>query len=267
MASRHRCRQTDILALGLARRGAASPDVAVGVRLFATLPPGVQPPSLEQVRAMPKHICEYSAETLAILAEHGCREACRERLVRNIMVVDGVEWFAASGVVDEIIEKNRRLLWLATAPQQVGIIGGIAAGFGCIPFIFYFPWVNWFNKHYVTADLPPPQDLETMYEIGTWSWGWMEPILGTASFTLLCLQFVRSQMMNIQLSPYTDSLQEGRAARLIATYPQYDAEILADFVRATSLKPLWIRKLQAHSNSISSSIGAMHGAMQKGKSS
>ena len=30
--------------------------------------------------------------------------------------------------------------------------------------------------------------------VGEWTWGWMEPMLGTLSFILLAFQFSRSQM-------------------------------------------------------------------------
>ena len=31
-------------------------------------------------------------------------------------------------------------------------------------------------------------------EVGTWTWTWMEPMIGTASFALLCAQFARAQV-------------------------------------------------------------------------
>ena len=46
----------------------------------------------------------------------------------------------------------------------------------------------WFNERYVTADVPPEKDLETWLEVGSWTWNWMEPPLGTISFVLLCVQ-------------------------------------------------------------------------------
>ena len=33
------------------------------------------------------------------------------------------------------------------------------------------------RPHY-SNQVPPPEDLETMWEIGTWTWNWMEPPLG-----------------------------------------------------------------------------------------
>ena len=33
-----------------------------------------------------------------------------------------------------------------------------------------------------------PEDLETILEVGSWTWGWMEPPLGQLSFFLLTLQ-------------------------------------------------------------------------------
>ena len=50
--------------------------------------------------------------------------------------------------------------------------------------------VFWFNDVMVTTDIPPPEDLETVLETGSWAWNWMEPPLGQLSFFLLCVQFI-----------------------------------------------------------------------------
>mmetsp|Transcript_62481 Transcript_62481/g.167580 ORF Transcript_62481/g.167580 Transcript_62481/m.167580 type:complete len:81 (+) Transcript_62481:642-884(+) len=54
----------------------------------------------------------------------------------------------------------------------------------------------------------------------------MEPILGQASFFLLCLQFARNQMINLNWRPYTDAVKGLRARRLINKYKQYHPLIL-----------------------------------------
>lgn len=38
-----------------------------------------------------------------------------------------------------------------------------------------------FNEHYVTTDVADDKDLETWLEVGSWTWGWNEPVLGTVS--------------------------------------------------------------------------------------
>ena len=51
----------------------------------------------------------------------------------------------------------------------------------------------WFNEAYVTMEIPPQSDLDTWLEVGSWTWGWMEPPLGTISFVLLALQVRRNR--------------------------------------------------------------------------
>ena len=43
-------------------------------------------------------------------------------------------------------------------------------------------------------------------EVGSWTWGWNEPVLGTVSFVLLAFQFARNQMVNLGARPYTESM-------------------------------------------------------------
>ncbi|CAN0431321.1 unnamed protein product, partial [Ectocarpus fasciculatus] len=78
-------------------------------------------------------------------------------------------------------------------------------------------------------DVPEDADLETVLEVGSWSWNWMEPPLGQISFFLLCMQFVRAQMQNINYKPYGAWLRDRRARKLVERYPQYDRLILEDF--------------------------------------
>ena len=90
--------------------------------------------------------------------------------------------------------------------------GRVSVGLGCI-----------FCK------VPPPEDLETIWEIGTWTWGWMEPPLGEISFVLLALQFVRAQMQNIGWRPYTAAMVERRASKLCDRYKQYNRRVVYEF--------------------------------------
>jgi hypothetical protein len=72
----------------------------------------------------------------------------------------------------------------------------------------------WFDEQYVTTDVPPPEDLETFLEVGSWSWGWMEPPMGQLSFFLLCMAWARNQMLNIHVKPYTTWMMNKRASSL-----------------------------------------------------
>jgi hypothetical protein len=60
----------------------------------------------------------------------------------------------------------------------------------------------------------------------------MEPYLGTASFVLLGLQFMRTQMRRMHWKPYTESILSLRANRLARLYPQYNRMIVRDFSKS-----------------------------------
>jgi hypothetical protein len=65
------------------------------------------------------------------------------------------------------------------------------------------------------------QELETYFEVGMWSWGWMEPPLGQLSFFLLCIQFSREQLDKLQYKTYAQMLKDKRANGLCEMYPKY----------------------------------------------
>lgn len=84
-------------------------------------------------------------------------------------------------------------------------------------------------------DVPEPDDLETTLEVGSWTWNWMEPILGQVSFFLLCLQFSRSQIQNLGVKPYTDQVKLWRGKRLADAFPQYDSRVLIAYSQTAAL--------------------------------
>ena len=192
-------------------------------------------PTIEESKQQPVHPCELSNETLIVMAEQGSNEACFERLVRNIMAVDNLEWGEAQKVGSEIRAASLQGMSVATLPAKVGIFTGVVSGIVSIPLVFNQKLATWFNQNFVTTDVPEPEDLETVWEIGAWT-NWTEPALGTASFALLAAQFTRSQMLNLDFRPYSDWVQQRRAARLVSLYPQYHADILADFARTASVR-------------------------------
>lgn len=194
-------------------------------------------PTREDARQMPRAMCELDNETLVVLAESGANEACFERLIREIMCVDDVDWAVAHRTAMEIRRENRKVLFLATLPYQVGIATGLVTGIGCIPLVFHAGLAKWFNTTFVTMEVPDASEIVTSLEVGAWTWSWMEPVLGTASFTLLGLQFVRAQMLNMDLHPYTTAVRKYRANRLTKLYPKYNADIVADFAMTASMKP------------------------------
>ena len=87
-----------------------------------------------------------------------------------------------------ISSKNKEGMFVQTLPYYAGISTGLIGAFGSIPLCFERNTVAWFNDKFVTTEVPPPEDLETWLEVGSWAWNWMEPPLGQVSFFLLALQ-------------------------------------------------------------------------------
>ena len=75
-------------------------------------------------------------------------------------------------------------------------------------------------------------------DIGTWTWAWMEPMIGTASFSILCLQLVRSAMVNLAYRPIYAQVLSWRANALADAFPQYDRPIVKDFGRSQPLRSI-----------------------------
>ena len=59
---------------------------------------------------------EMSNDVLLLMAVSGDHSACSERLVREVMKVDGISWPAASDKVDEmanrVVQGEKATLWL-----------------------------------------------------------------------------------------------------------------------------------------------------------
>lgn len=182
-------------------------------------------PTTEQAASMKAKMSEMENDTLLTIAHMGNHDAGCEVLKRHIMVVDDVDYEQACATFTTIEAENQKDLF-GVFPYFVGIgVAGVAA-FGSLPMVFDLGLAEWFNEYYVTTDVPEPKDLETALEVGSWTWNWMEPPLGTLSFALLCLQFARAQIKNLGLHPYTKMLVRRRARSLAKAFPQYDPELI-----------------------------------------
>eukprot|EP00450_Noctiluca_scintillans_P006357 CAMPEP_0194492480 /NCGR_PEP_ID=MMETSP0253-20130528/11021_1 /TAXON_ID=2966 /ORGANISM="Noctiluca scintillans" /LENGTH=262 /DNA_ID=CAMNT_0039333349 /DNA_START=77 /DNA_END=863 /DNA_ORIENTATION=+ len=215
---------------GLLRASKCGFRPSPAIRSIGNLPlRNIKFPTIEEAKQLPMHPCVLSHETLIVMAEQGCNEACFERLVRNVMAVDNLEWTEAKKVASEIRAASLQGMSIATLPAKVGIFTGVVSGIASIPLVFNQKLATWFNQNFVTTDVPEPADLETVWEIGAWTWNWMEPALGTASFALLAAQFTRSQMLNCDIRPYSDWVQQRRAGDWLRYIPS---------IKRTSLRTL-----------------------------
>ncbi|GAX26406.1 hypothetical protein FisN_37Hu044 [Fistulifera solaris] len=196
---------------------------------------GYRQPTLEQVAHMPRSPQEMDNQTIVALAAMGDTRANQELVKRHVMTQDRVSYEEATKVFEQIRMKNRENMALLAIPYHIGIATAVSAGFLAIPMVFDLGTAKWFNTDYVTMDVPPPEDLETMLETGNWTWNWMEPPLGTISFTLLALQFSRAQMQNLGIKPYTEAVKSWRGRRLAQAFPQYDANVLIQYSESTDI--------------------------------
>jgi len=201
----------------------------LNVRSFSTELSKPTACSLSEARKMPRQPCEMENETLLHLAYNGHQDACEERLIREIMTVDEIEWDEANTIMETMKADNKSGMGIITLPYKFGLFTAVGAGAASLPMVFSLDTALWFNEDYVTTDVPDPRDLETFLEVGSWTWNWMEPPLGTISFVLLCLQFSRNQLTNLGWQPYTDKVKRYRATRLSNMYPKYDKQIVSRF--------------------------------------
>eukprot|EP00009_Paramoeba_aestuarina_P003216 CAMPEP_0201514134 /NCGR_PEP_ID=MMETSP0161_2-20130828/6041_1 /ASSEMBLY_ACC=CAM_ASM_000251 /TAXON_ID=180227 /ORGANISM="Neoparamoeba aestuarina, Strain SoJaBio B1-5/56/2" /LENGTH=178 /DNA_ID=CAMNT_0047910593 /DNA_START=297 /DNA_END=833 /DNA_ORIENTATION=+ len=170
-----------------------------------------------------------SNDLICLMAAEGDKSAKKERLLREIMAVDEIEHAEAESVIASMDGVNRTFDKVVTAPYKVGIASAITAGFASIPLVFDLNTALWFNKDYVTTDVPEPEDLETWLEVGSWTWNWMEPPLGQLSFFLLTLAYARAQMLNLGVAPYSHFVREKRAKRVVHAFPRYESSIVHDY--------------------------------------
>jgi hypothetical protein len=218
----------------IARKAAAKQNNFNIVRSFTNVPTPEGSfkdgkPTLQYAKTLPKTFASMTNEQVLQFAEMEIPEACRECIVRDIMVVDQIEYDDAMKIFKKIAETNREGMQIYALPFYTGFGAAFTGGFLSIPLVFNLNTVNWFNDHFVTAEMPPPEDLMTILEVGSASWGWMEPILGQISFFLLCMQFARSQLQNLGIRPYYNWQRNKRAEYLVSQFPQYDAEFLRSY--------------------------------------
>lgn len=66
----------------------------------------------------------------------------------------------------DIAKTNREGMFVAALPFYIGLTVSVTAGYASFPLVFDLSVVEWFNEHYVTSEMPPPEDLETPLEVG-----------------------------------------------------------------------------------------------------
>eukprot|EP00294_Goniomonas_avonlea_P009427 CAMPEP_0114539890 /NCGR_PEP_ID=MMETSP0114-20121206/478_1 /TAXON_ID=31324 /ORGANISM="Goniomonas sp, Strain m" /LENGTH=214 /DNA_ID=CAMNT_0001724021 /DNA_START=43 /DNA_END=687 /DNA_ORIENTATION=- len=195
---------------------------------------GFREPTLEEAKLSARKFRELSNDAIGVLAVSGHYGARKERLRREIMRADGCTWAETQVKLEDINRFNDQYAWLVTIPYRVAVGLGIFAAATALPLVFDINTAAWFNETFVHEDLPEGglESLTSVWKVGNWTWGWMEPYLGTASFILLSLQFARVNMVKISWKPYTETVLSWRADRLAAQFPQYERQIVRDFSKS-----------------------------------
>lgn len=195
-------------------------------------------PTLDLVAHQVNHTSQFDNATLCNLAINGDGFACRERLVREIMEVDGCTWDKAHDKLIEIDVYCEQMYWLNTFPYRIGMAFAFVGGLGAILLVFNKTCAKAYGEEIAGENLPTGVgDIAEMTynQVGTWTWSWMEPMIGTASFVLLCCQFWRAQSVQLNMRPYKAAMLKWRGTRVAHKYPQYDAAMVR----------LWARQMPA----------------------
>lgn len=148
-------------------------------------------PTPTMVATMPTDYREMDNTALTTLGAMANHAALEEMLKRHIMKTDQVTYEEAADIFLTIEQKNHQSEQAMAIPFQLGIVACFGAFAVAVPMVFHLPTVEYFNEHFVTAEHPPTKELETALEVGAWSWNWMEPVMGTSTFLLLSLQYMR----------------------------------------------------------------------------
>lgn len=196
---------------------------------------GIQKPSLDVARDMGTAFSELDNQPLVVIAEMGNHRARAEVLKRHIMTIDDVDYETAEKVLENIDEKKKEGLFFYSFPYKFGIGVFLVSGLYVFPMIFDVNTAMEFNKNYVTMELPPPDELDTALETGIWTWNWMEPLIGTLTYTLVCFQLIRQQMNHLGIKPFSNRVIAHRANKLSDAFPQYDKRVLYNYVETDTM--------------------------------
>lgn len=180
-----------------------------------------------------RRFSEFSNETLAVMSSLGVHGASKERMLREIMRVDKCNYMESHAVLTKMNENLEGGTTLHKLPYQAIIAGAWALGVVIIPLgVFQQDLAMWFATEHVGVELPPAHEIDTVWKVGTWSWAWMEPIIGTWSFVLLALQLIRSNGLMIDAKPFNERILTARADGLYKKFRQYEREIVRDYSKS-----------------------------------
>jgi hypothetical protein len=191
-------------------------------------------PSVATAKMQPAHMSEMGHNTIAHLAISGNHYAHRERVLREIMTVDNVSWEEAHKQLAVMDEYKEQHYWFVTMPYRIGVVAATFFGIGSCLLVFHPSTAEWYGIEVAGEELPEDKksvNEMTINQVGTWTWSWMEPMIGTASFVLLCAQFMRAQFIKLQMKTFLEIMESHKADMLATKFPQYDRSIIRSWAK------------------------------------
>lgn len=191
-------------------------------------------PSVQTAMLQPTHVSEMGHSTLAHLALQGNHFAHRERLIREVMSVDNISWDEAHQIIEEMDKYKERYYWFVTMPFRVGIVAATFLSIASCLLVFHPPTAHWYGVNIAGEELPDDKkhvDDMTINQVGSWTWNWMEPMIGTASFVLLCAQFMRGQFLKLQMKTFLEMMESRKATALARKFHQYDKSMVRTWAK------------------------------------
>ena len=162
--------------------------------------------------------------------------ACRERMRREIMRIDGVPYVETTETLLKMNTFVRGEADRLRLPYVAAIYAAYLSGWLSLPLVFHYTSAQAFNTAFVTAEPPGIGDADTWLEVGSWAWNWMEPLTGAPSFVLLCLQFARDARLDIGGSHATERMQDFQGEQLSSAFPAYAESVVRSYGCALSMR-------------------------------
>ena len=205
-------------------------------RLLSTLP-SFNKPTIAIAKQQKTDLWEIDNNTLLVLSrDPDAHDVHQERLIRDIMATDLIEYDQATDVMKNMFESNQlNRLWIL--PYDITLLVFGTAAFVSVPLVFEYDTARIFAEGLgATLETEDVPTIHSALNVGGWTWTWMEPLIGTASFAILCLQLARTTMKKLEFRPYHHRLQSTRANNLANKFPRYTKSIVKDFGRSQPLR-------------------------------
>jgi len=162
----------------------------------------------------------------------------QEQLLREIMRADGISRKEALEIMHRMCSHNNSWNRLYSAPYYVGIAVALFASVVSTALVFHPTVVELYASKVAGEDLPEGVEhvnAMTLNQVGAWSWTWVEPMIGMASFVLLCMQFARAQAGRVNLRCYKQLISGWRVHGTIRAFSRYNENVVGAWAKQLPL--------------------------------